>query len=56
MSTDIINRVLIKLGENTISDWHQAPYGPKLNIIYNDMLLALMASYPWRFALKRAII
>lgn len=54
--TEIFNRVLIKLGESTISDWHQSPYGSKLNIIYSDILPTLLSAYPWRFALKRAII
>ena len=52
----ILNRVLIKLGENPIADWQQTPYGPKLQAIYNDMLPALISAYPWRFALKRAVI
>ena len=56
MSIEIINRALIKLGESTIANVSQAPYGPKLQIIYNDMVDNLLATYPWRFALKRAVL
>lgn len=54
MSKNIINRALIKIGENTISSIEQQPYGEMLGLIYEAGRRHLLSSHFWRFAIKRA--
>jgi hypothetical protein len=54
MNTEIINRALIKLGESPISSTNESPLGKTLEIVYEEVRLLLLSSYPWRFAIKRA--
>lgn len=56
MNTDIANWALIKLGESPISSSNQQPLGKILEIVYDEVKLQLLSSYPWRFAIKRAIL
>ena len=56
MSTDIINRALIKIGEPTILSSEQTPHGAMMGILYEDFRKALLSSPYWRFALKRAVL
>ena len=50
---EIINRALLKLGEAPISSLSDATFGRSYEIIYDDMKKLLLASYPWRFAVKK---
>lgn len=56
MSTDIINRALIKIGEPAILSSEQTPHGTMMGILYEDFRKALLSSHYWRFALKRAVL
>ena len=56
MSINIINRALIKLGQPTISSTSQDPNGRVYGIVYQDLRDWLLASHPWRFAIKRAVL
>lgn len=56
MSTDIINRALIKIGEPAILSSEQSPHGHIMGILYEDFRKALLSSHYWRFALKRAVL
>lgn len=53
---DIINRILVKLGESPISSVEENPMGKVFYTVYEEMKELLLASYPWRFALKREIL
>lgn len=54
MSIEIINRALVKIGEETITSTSQTPYGALMGIVYEDQRKMLLSSHFWRFALKRA--
>lgn len=54
MNTQIVNWALIKIGESPISSTNQHPLGKILEIVYDEVRLLLLSSYPWRFAIKRA--
>lgn len=54
MNTQIANWALIKIGESPISSTNQHPLGKILEIVYDEVKLQLLSSYPWRFAIKRA--
>ena len=56
MNTEIANWALIKLGESPISSTNQQPLGKILEIVYDEVRLQLLSSYPWRFAIKRATL
>lgn len=56
MSINIINRALIKIGQPLISSTNQDPNGKIMGIVYEDMRNFLIADYPWRFSLKRAVL
>jgi hypothetical protein len=53
LKIDIINRALIKLGEQTISSTQQHPMGAILEMAYEDAKKSLLSMYVWRFAIKR---
>ena len=54
MNTEIINRALLKLGENPISSQNELPHGRNFNLIYDDVRRSLLSMYVWRFAVKTA--
>ena len=56
MSINIINRALIKLGQPIISSTSQEPNGKIYGIVCQDLRDWLLASHPWRFAIKRAVL
>ena len=56
MSINIINRALIKLGQPTISSTSQEPNGKIYGLVYQDLRDWLLASHPWRFAIKRVVL
>ena len=56
MSINIINRALIKLGQPTISSTSQEPNGRIYGLVYQDLRDWLLASHPWRFAIKRVVL
>ena len=56
MSINIINRALIKLGQPTISSTAQEPNGKIYGLVYQDLRDWLLASHPWRFAIKRVVL
>lgn len=56
MSTNIINRALIKIGEPSILTTEQSPYGAMMGVLYEDFRKTLLSSHFWRFALKRATL
>lgn len=56
MNTQIVNWALIKIGESPISSTNQQPLGKILEIVYDEVRLLLLSSYPWRFAIKRATL
>lgn len=56
MSINIINRALIKLGQPTISSTSQEPNGRVYGLVYQDLRDWLLASHPWRFAIKRVVL
>lgn len=54
MNTEIINRALLKLGEEPISSENERPQGISFNLIYDDVRRSLLSMYVWRFAVKTA--
>lgn len=54
MSIDIINRALMKIGENPIASVNQSPLGVFAGRMYEDGRKALLSTHYWRFAIKRA--
>lgn len=56
MNIEIANRALIKIGEAPISSNNQKPLGEILQIVYDEVKLNLLSSYPWRFAIKRVVL
>lgn len=56
MNTEIANWALIKIGESPISSTNQQPLGKILDIVYDEVRLQLLSSYPWRFAIKRTTL
>lgn len=56
MNTEIANRALIKIGEPPISSYNQKPLGETLQIVYDEVKMNLLSSYPWRFAIKRVVL
>lgn len=56
MSTNIINRALIKIGEPTILSIDQTPHGAMMGVLYDDFRKTLLSSHYWRFAIKRATL
>jgi hypothetical protein len=53
LKIDIINKALLKLGEQTISSTQNHPTGAILDMVYEDVRRSLLSMYVWRFALKR---
>jgi len=53
LKIDIINKALIKLGEQTISSTQNHPMGAILEMAYEDARRSLLSMYVWRFAMKR---
>ena len=56
MDIEIANRALIKIGESPVSSYNQKPLGEILQIVYDEVKLNLLSSYPWRFAIKRVVL
>ena len=56
MSTNIINRALIKIGEPSILSIEQTPHGAMMGVLYDDFRKTLLSSHFWRFAIKRATL
>lgn len=56
MDIEIANRALIKIGEAPVSSCNQKPLGEILQIVYDEVKLNLLSSYPWRFAIKRVVL
>lgn len=56
MNTQIVNWALIKIGESPISSTNQQPLGKILEIVYDEVRLQLLSTYPWRFAIKRVTL
>lgn len=56
MNIEIANRALIKIGENPISSFNPEPLGEILEIVYKDVRQRLLATYPWRFAIRRVVL
>lgn len=53
MNIDIVNRALLKLGENPISSENELPHGKSFKLIYDDVRRSLLSMYYWRFAVKK---
>lgn len=56
VSTNIINRALIKLGQPPVASVDQEPNGKLWGLIYLDQRDLLLADFSWRFAMKRAVL
>ena len=54
MDIKIINRALIKMGENPISSINELPLGRLVQLVYDDIRRSLLSMYIWRFAVKSA--
>jgi hypothetical protein len=53
LKIDIINRALIRLGEDTITSTQNHNSGALFDIVYEDARKSLLSLYVWRFAIKR---
>jgi len=54
---DLCSRALVKLGANTISSFNEATAEAKVcTQLYEPTVESLLAAYPWRFALDKAIL
>lgn len=51
MDITIVNRALIKLGENPVGSIKDIPWGATVEYLYEDLKKSLLAMYPWRFAI-----